>query len=150
MFLLSRLRILPLLACVFVSSSMADEGPVIIEQNSPVTQGEALSEDVGIEMWGGTLNPIIFMGCELPCEQSQVFATADESQIDMSIKLVRGKSKNVQDGTYLGTYRISGLVPADNGRTTLDVIFGASKGNLWLSAKDINGLSNIKITKLTH
>lgn len=146
----SRLRILPLLACVVAFSAIAKDEQVIIEKNSPVTQGEALSEDVGIEMWGGTLNPIIFMGCELPCEQNQVFATADESQIDMSIKLVRGKSKNAQDGTYLGTYRISGLVPAENGRTTLDVIFGASKGNLWLSAKDINGLSNIKITKLTQ
>ncbi len=146
----SKLKIIPLLATVFAFPSMANDEHVIIEENSPVTQGEALSEDVGIEMWGGTLNPIIFMGCELPCEQNQVFATADESQIDMSIKLVRGKSKNAQEGTYLGTYRISGLVPADNGRTTLDVIFGASKGNLWFSAKDINGLSNIKITKITQ
>ncbi|MCE0495641.1 Hsp70 family protein [Vibrio salinus] len=146
-----KLKYLLLLVSFFAFSSVAgDEARVIIEKNSPVTQGKALSEDVGIEMWGGTLNPIIFMGCELPCEQNQVFSTADEQQIDMSIKLVRGKSKEVKDGTYLGTYRISGLVPAENGRTTLDVVFGASNGNLWLSAKDIHGLSNIKITKVTR
>lgn len=147
----SKFKLWPLLAsisAISAFSALANEAQVVIENNSPVIKGNALKEDVGIEMWGGTFNPIIFMGCELPCEQNQIFSTADEQQIDMTIKLLRGLSKSAKEGTYLGTYRISGLVPADTGRTTLDVVFGASKGDLWFSVKDVHGLSRIKITKV--
>ncbi|MDC0609713.1 Hsp70 family protein [Vibrio sp.] len=127
-----------------------DETKVVIEHNSPIVQGGALTQDVGIEMWGGTLNPIIFMGCDLPCTEDQMFSTADADQIDMTIKLVRGTSKYSKDGTYLGTYKIDGLVPGPEGRTLLNIEFGASQGDLWFSAKDLNGLSRIKITKIVN
>jgi len=134
---------------IFISFSVwADEPRIIIENHSPVAQGSSLTEDVGIEMWGGTFNPIIFMGCDLPCEENQIFSTADEQQIDMTITLARGVSKYTKNDTHLGTFRISGLVPGPKGRTLLNIVFGASKGNLWLSAKDMNGLSKLKITKI--
>jgi molecular chaperone DnaK (HSP70) len=121
---------------------------IVVEEDSPVVQGGTLSQDVGIEMWGGTFNPVIFMGCELPCQLSQKFSTADDDQREITIRVLRGVSKSVKDDVYLGTYKIAGIPPGPRGHAMVKVIFGASEGRLWLSASDVLGASEVQITRI--
>jgi molecular chaperone DnaK (HSP70) len=142
----SRYFILISLLLMSCSSSIADV--VVVENDSPIIQGGVLSENVGIETLGGLLTPILESGCKLPCKLSQIFSTAEDNQNQITITLVRGLSKLTQDGVKLGKYQITGIMPAPRGTPQIKVVFGASRGQIWLSASDVSGKSNIQITKV--
>jgi molecular chaperone DnaK len=132
---------------LLVSCSRAFADMVIVENNSPIVQGSELSEDIGIETLGGVFTSILESGCKLPCKISQVFSTAEDNQNQISITLVRGTSKLTRDGVMLGKYKITGIQQAPRGTPQIIVVFGASNGQIWLSASDAEGNSNIQITK---
>jgi molecular chaperone DnaK (HSP70) len=119
-----------------------------VENDSPIIQGDVLLENVGIETVGGVLVPILESGCKLPSKSSQIFSTAEDNQNQITIMLVRGLSNLTQDGVELGKYQITGIMPAPRGIPQIKVLFGASKGQIWLSATDVTGKSNIQITKV--
>ena len=141
----NRYFIVILFLLISCSDSVAD---VVVENDSPILHDGVLSENVGIETLGGVLTPILESGCKLPCKLSQIFSTAEDNQNQITITLVRGTSELTKDGVNLGKYQITGIAPAPRGVPQIKVVFGASKGQIWLSASDVSGKSNIKITKV--
>ena len=121
---------------------------MIVENNSPIAQGDSLLENVGIETLGGVFTPLLDEGCKLPCELSQVFSTAEDNQNQITVTLVRGSSKLVKNGVILGKYKILGIAPASRGEPEIKVTFGASQGNIWLTVSDKGGQSKIQISKV--
>ncbi|CAM3842687.1 Chaperone protein DnaK [Vibrio aerogenes CECT 7868] len=137
-----------ILLMIYFFSCAAYAAGIIVEPDSPVAQGQTLSEDIGIGMHSGEMNPILFMGCELPCRQVQTFSTADDDQEEIIIQLFRGRSKYVKDDTGLGTYQLSGIYPQKKGKAQIQVLFGVSDGRIWLMASDVNGYADININKV--
>jgi molecular chaperone DnaK len=84
----------------------------------------------------------------LPCKLSQIFSTAEDNQNQITITLVRGLPEASKDGVKLGRYKIIGIEPAQKGTPQIKVVFGASKGQIWLSVSDAAGQSDIRITRI--
>jgi molecular chaperone DnaK (HSP70) len=144
----SRLKKLSIIAFALFTLVACNRQESIIEKDSPVVRGDSLSEHLGIETIGGILTPILVKGCSIPCSETQIFSTAEDNQEQITIALVRGSKELASEGTYLGKYQISGIEPAPKGVPQIEVTFGASRDKLWLSAKDIDGVSTIKLSKL--
>jgi len=132
---------------LLLASCAASESEIIVEKGSPVVQGKLLTENIGIETFGGILTPLLVSGCKLPCELSQIFSTAEDNQNQITISLVRGSSQLASEGVNLGRYKVSGIAAAPRGTPKIKVLFKASGGNIWLSAADTEGKSNIKLIK---
>ena len=133
---------------ILLASCSSSTVTVVVEENSPVTQGSELLENIGIETLGGVFTPLLQSGCNLPCEISQVFSTAEDNQSQITITIVRGSEKMANKGKYLGKYQISGISPAPLGVPQIEVIFQASGGNILLSVKDKERMSNLKLVKV--
>lgn len=121
---------------------------VVVEENSPAVQGGVLIENIGIETLGGVFTPLLHSGCNLPCELSRVFSTADDNQSQITITLIRGSEKMANIGKKLGRYKISGIALAPRGVPKIEVIFQVSRGNILLSVKDKENRSNLKLVKV--
>ncbi|SHO55539.1 Hsp70 family protein [Vibrio quintilis] len=132
----------------FIFSCAVHAGGIIVEPDSPVAQGPALTEDIGIEMQGGELNPVLFMGCEIPCRHIQTFSTADDDQEEITIHMFRGRSKYVKDDVDLGSYKLSGIYPQKKGKALIQILFGVSDGRIWIMASDVNGYADIHINRV--
>lgn len=137
-----------LLVILLVLSCSSSSIEFVVENDSPIAQGQSLTENVGIETLGGVFTPLLKSGCSLPCELAQVFSTAEDNQEQITITLFRGLSKMANKGVNLGKYKISGIAPSSRGEPQIRVIFGASNGSIWLSAVDPSGKANIKISKV--
>jgi len=133
---------------LFFLSCSSPISTVVVEENSPVVQGEVLDENIGFESLGGILTPILKKGCRLPCEVSRIFSTADDNQSEISIKIVRGSAAMANKGKDLGLYRISGILPAARGKPRVEIIFKATKGNIVLSVHDKDNRSNLKLNRV--
>lgn len=134
---------------IFLLTSCSRSGAeFVVESESPIVQGSSLSENVGIETLGGMFTPLLKSGCSLPCKHSQVFSTAEDNQEQITITLYRGLSKMVNGSVNLGKFKISGIPPAPKGEPQIKVVFGASNGNIWLTALDSRGQFKIKISKV--
>lgn len=136
------------LIILILASCSRSSTEFIVEKESPIVQGETLSENVGIETLGGVLTPLLKSGCALPCELSQIFSTAEDNQDQITITLFRGSSKLANDGRNLGKYKLTGIAPAPRGEPKIKVIFGASDGSIWLAASDVDQISKIQIVKV--
>lgn len=137
-----------LLIAVQLASCSGSNAEVVVENDSPIVQGKTLAEDIGIETLGGVLTPLLKSGCSIPCTLSQVFSTAEDNQNQITITLIRGTSNMASEAVSLGKFKISGIAPAPRGVPQIKVVFGASKGNIWLSASDPTGESNIQISRV--
>ena len=93
-----------------------------------------LVEAVGIETLGGVFTPLLQKGCELPCELTQVFSTADDRQREIVIKLFRGNGNRVSEVHSLGNYRVSGFRDAPRGEVQIQVRFVATQSGIELGA----------------
>ncbi|WP_404437773.1 Hsp70 family protein [Stutzerimonas chloritidismutans] len=131
-----------------IAASYCSAESVVVEDNSPAVQGSLLNENVGIETLGGVLTPILNSRCKIPCRLTQVFSTAEDNQDQITIYLARGQQKMASQSTRLGRYRISGIAPAPRGTPQIEVEFAVINGQILLSAKDIEKISEIKLEKL--
>ncbi len=137
-----------ILLIALLSSSCVQSSEAVIEENSPALTKHTLSENIGIETLGGVFTPLLNIGCELPCEISQIFSTAEDNQDQITVALVRGKGKFVKDGISLGKYKLAGIKPAPRGVPQVEFTLRASKNNIFLSAKELSPVSELQIVKV--
>jgi molecular chaperone DnaK (HSP70) len=136
------LALLLLVGC----TSATDDG-ISVESPSPVTVGGHLLEAVGIETLGGVFTPLLQKGCPLPCELTQVFSTADDSQREILIHLARGKEAMVKDAHDLGSYKVSGFRPAPRGQVQVSVRFIATEEGLRIAASEAGTNALVHISR---
>jgi molecular chaperone DnaK len=92
---------------------------------------------LGIETLGGVNSRIIDRNKTIPCKESQTFSTAADNQPAVSILVVQGEREMARDNKVIGTFELSGIVPAPRGVPQIEVTFDLdANGILNVSAKD--------------
>ncbi len=112
---------------------------IVVEANSPVVTGSELGESIGLETLGGVFTVLLQQGCELPCEKTEVFSTAEDNQTEIQIFLARGSASRAAENHSLGAFAILGLPPLPRGQPSVRVTIRARNGRITLTARDDAG-----------
>ena len=92
---------------------------------------------LGIETLGGVMTKLIERNTTIPCQKSEVFSTAADSQTTVDINVLQGERQFSGDNRKLGTFQLSGLPPAPRGVPQVEVTFDIdANGIVNVSAKD--------------
>ncbi len=102
---------------------------------------------LGIETMGHVMTPLITKNTTIPAKHSQVFSTAEDNQSAVTIHVLQGERKRVNDNKSLGQFNLDGIQPAPRGMAQIEVTFDIdADGILHVSAKDKNTGREQKIT----
>jgi len=142
------MRSVALFLAFFISSCSNPEPEVILEENSSIAVSANLTENIGIEIFGGAFAPIIEKGSPVPSIISKTFSTAEDNQDQLTIAVFRGLSKMAKENTSLGKFKITGFNPEKRGMPAIQVTFGVSKKKIWIEAKDLHTNRKLKLEKL--
>ncbi|MGB1142611.1 MAG: molecular chaperone DnaK, partial [Halioglobus sp.] len=92
---------------------------------------------LGIETMGGVATPLIEKNTTIPTKKSQVFSTADDNQVAVTIHVVQGERKQASGNKSLGKFDLADIPPAPRGMPQIEVTFDIdANGILHVSAKD--------------
>ena len=92
---------------------------------------------LGIETLGGVSTKLIEKNTTIPTKKSQVFSTAEDSQLAVSIRVLQGEREMAVDNKLLGNFELLGIAPAPRGMPQIEVTFDIdANGIVNVSAKD--------------
>jgi molecular chaperone DnaK len=92
---------------------------------------------LGIETLGGVFTRLIDRNTTIPTKKSQVFSTAEDSQIAVTIRVFQGEREMASDNKLLGQFDLVGIPPAPRGMPQIEVTFDIdANGIVNVSAKD--------------
>ena len=93
---------------------------------------------LGVETVGGYCEAVIARNAAIPVEQSRVFTTGQDGQETVSVRIVQGESRRLDDNQALGQIELTGLRPAARGDVKIGVTFLMdADGTLGVSARDL-------------
>ncbi|MEO9307669.1 chaperone Hsp70, co-chaperone with DnaJ [Nitrosotalea sinensis] len=102
---------------------------------------------LGLEVLGGLREPIIDRNTTIPTSKSKVFTTAADNQTAVTIHVVQGERPMAADNVSLGSFNLSGILPAPRGIPQIEVKFDIdANGILNVTAKDLATQKEAKIT----
>lgn len=102
---------------------------------------------LGLEVLGGLREPIIDRNTTIPTSKSKVFTTAADNQTAVTIHVVQGERPMAADNVSLGSFNLSGILPAPRGIPQIEVKFDIdANGILNVAAKDMATQKEAKIT----
>lgn len=100
---------------------------------------EELPLSICLETKGSVATPLIVKGTKLPAEVSEVFSTAEDNQDTVDLKLFWGQGASVTENLSLGTFKLSGILPAPAGDPQIEVTVSIDESLLMtVTAKDID------------
>lgn len=93
---------------------------------------------LGVETLGGVMTKIIDRNTTVPTRKSQVFSTAADNQSSVEINVLQGEREFAKDNKKLGTFALTGILPAMRGVPQIEVSFDIdANGIVSVSAKDL-------------
>ena len=104
---------------------------------------------LGVEVYGGVVEPIIERNTTIPTSKSKVFSTAADHQTSVQIHVTQGEREFAKDNRTLGMFELSGIAPAPRGMPQIEVEFQIdANGILVVTATDkgTGKKADIKIT----
>ena len=120
-----------------VAIGAAIQGAVLSGDVTDVVLLDVTPLSIGIETLGGVFTPLIERNTTIPTKKSQVFSTADDHQVAVTIKVYQGERKMAVDNKLLGQFNLEGIPPAPRGLPQIEVTFDVdANGILHVSAKD--------------
>jgi molecular chaperone DnaK len=120
-----------------VAIGAAIQGAVLSGDVKDVVLLDVTPLSIGIETLGGVFTPLIERNTTIPTKKSQVFSTADDNQVAVTIKVYQGERKMAADNKLLGQFNLEGIPPAPRGLPQIEVTFDVdANGILHVSAKD--------------
>lgn len=92
---------------------------------------------LGVESLGGITTRIIERNTTIPTTKSQIFSTAADNQLAVSIHVVQGEREMACDNRTLGRFDLVGIPPAPRGMPKIEVSFDIdANGIVHVSARD--------------
>jgi molecular chaperone DnaK len=88
---------------------------------------------LGVETLGGVMTPLIERNTTIPVRKSEIFSTAEDGQMAVTIHVLQGERTMAGDNMTLGRFNLEGIPPAPRGVPQIDVTFDI----------DANGILNV-------
>jgi len=93
---------------------------------------------LGIETLGGVMTRLIEKNTTIPCRKSQVFSTAADNQLAVTVHVLQGERDMAGDNKTLGMFELTGIPAAPRGVPQIEVTFDIdANGIVHVSAKDL-------------
>jgi molecular chaperone DnaK len=93
---------------------------------------------LGVETAGGLCETVIRRNATIPVEQTRVFATTNDEQTTVVIRISQGESRKFSENQCLGELELTGLRSAPRGEVSVAVTFElGADGTLTIRAKDV-------------
>jgi len=93
---------------------------------------------LGVETAGGQCEAVIRRNATIPVEQTRIFATTNDGQVSVVIRIAQGESRRFADNQGLGELELANLRPAPRGEVQVAVTFELeADGTLRVRAKDV-------------
>ena len=122
-------------------------GIIAGEVTSDIVLLDVIPLTLGVEVLGGLREPIIERNTTIPSSKSKIFTTAADNQTAVTIHIVQGERPMASDNVSLGSFNLSGILPAPRGVPQIEVKFDIdANGILNVTAKDLATQKEAKIT----
>jgi molecular chaperone DnaK len=93
---------------------------------------------LGVVAAGGYCEDVIERNSPVPTEQTRIFATSQDGQTEVQIRVYQGENRRIEQNQELGVIDLLGLKPAPRGRVQIEVTFIIdADGILRVSARDM-------------
>lgn len=121
-----------------VAVGAAIQGSVLAGDRKDVLLLDVCPLTLGIETEGGVMTALVERNTTIPTERKQVFSTAADNQMAVTVKVYQGERKMASGNRLLGEFNLEGIPPAPRGMPQIEVKFDVDQnGILNVSAKDL-------------
>jgi molecular chaperone DnaK len=121
-----------------VAIGAAIQGGVLAGEVKDVLLLDVTPLSLGIETLGGIMTKLVDRNSTIPTERKQVFSTAEDNQMAVTVRVFQGDREMAADNRLLGQFNLEGLPPAPRGLPQIEVEFDIdADGILQVSAKDL-------------
>ncbi len=116
--------------------------PAPIAAQAPVSRAPLLLDvtprTLGVVAAGGYCEEVIERNSAVPTEQTRIFATSQDGQTEVQIRIYQGEARRIEQNQELGVIDLLGLTPAPRGRVQIEVTFIIdADGILGVGARDM-------------
>jgi len=130
-----------------VAVGAAIQGGVLAGEVQDVLLLDVTPLSLGIETLGGIMTKLVERNTTIPTEKKQVFSTADDNQMAVTVKVYQGEREMASRNRLLGQFNLEGIPPAPRGVPQIEVAFDIdANGILNVSAKDLGTGKEQKVT----
>ena len=105
---------------------------------------------LGVETYGGIMDPIIPRQKTVPCKQTKKYYTAKDNQTSVLIKVYEGERKMTSDNNKLGEFELSGIPPKPRGMSEVKVTFSLDKDGILSVAAEENSTGAARTITITN
>jgi molecular chaperone DnaK len=121
-----------------VAIGAAIQGGVLAGEVQNVLLLDVTPLSLGIETEGGIFTKLVERNTTVPTERKQVFSTAADSQMAVTVSVFQGERPMARDNRLLSQFNLEGIPPAPRGVPQIEVKFDIdANGILSVAAKDL-------------